>query len=150
MKKLIDLYTYRKEEDQVEFLVFLRSSSKIYANQWRMIGGKVLDDEKSWEAALRELKEETGLKPEHFWSVPSINHFYEAKSDQVHLIPAFAAELKSDRAPVLDDEHIEYKWIGLDEIDGHIHWPEQQRLMKLIHHIISENLLLPEWHIDIP
>ena len=149
MKKLIDLYAYRIVGDQVEFLIFLRSKSKIYADQWRMIGGKVHDGEAYWEAALRELKEETGLSPEQFWTVPSINNFYEAKTDQILMIPAFAAKMDVNSKPILDDEHQRYKWIQVDEVENYIHWPEQQRLMKLIHHIINGNQLLPEWQIDI-
>ena len=87
MKKLIDVYVYRIVEGEPQFLLFLRSAKKIYARQWRMIGGKVEQGEKYWEAALRELKEETGLIPSRFWTIPSINSFYEAKTDQIHQIP---------------------------------------------------------------
>ena len=89
MKKLIDVYPYRLNEGKPEFLIFFRSSKKIYAHQWRMVGGKVKEGEEYWQAALRELIEETSLSPVLFWSIPSINSFYEASSDQIHHIPAF-------------------------------------------------------------
>ena len=149
MKKVIDVYPYRIFDGEVEFLLFLRSSKKIYANQWRMVGGKVLEDEVSWQAGLRELKEETGLSPKSYWTVPSVNHFYEAKSDQVLLIPAFAAELTKYAEPSLDDEHTSFKWVSIDEVDTYIKWPEQRRLIRLIHQIIINKELLPEWVISL-
>lgn len=149
MKKLIDVYAYRIIDKKPEFLLFLRSSKKIYAHQWRMIGGKVEGGEKYWEAALRELKEETGLIPQNFWTIPSINSFYEAKSDQIHLIPAFAVQLNSDDIPQLDDEHTEYRWISIEELDSYLSWPEQKRLIRLTHSLLINDQILPEWRISI-
>ena len=150
MKKLIDVYVYRIIEGQPEFLLFLRSSKKIYAHQWRMIGGKVEDGEKYWEAALRELKEETGLLPHEFWTIPSVNTFYEAKSDQIHHIPAFAVALENDKTPELDDEHTDFQWISIDELDSYLQWPEQKRLIRLTYNLIVNDQILPEWRISIP
>ena len=150
MKRLIDVYIYRIKEGEPEFLLFLRSVNKIYANQWRMVGGKVKEGEKYWEGALRELREETGVNPTAFWTIPSVNTFYEAKSDQIHQIPAFAAEFGLEQKPVLDDEHSEYRWISIEELDSYLAWPEQKRLIRLTHHILKEDQILPEWRIEIP
>ncbi|WP_428236923.1 NUDIX hydrolase [Gracilimonas sp.] len=151
MKKLIDVYPYKMKGGQPLFLIFKRSSEKIYGNQWRMVGGKVKEGEVSWEGALRELKEETGLVPVKFWTIPSVNQFYEAKSDTIHTIPAFAAELDGNEEITLDDEHSEYKWVSIEGVEPYISWPEQRRLMKMMHDILTDQFLqiLPEWIIDI-
>lgn len=151
MKKLIDVYPYKIQNDHPLFLILRRSSEKIYANQWRMVGGKVKKGEARWEAALRELKEETGLIPVKFWTIPSVNQFYEAKTDTIHSIPAFAAEADSNAKIRLDEEHTEYKWISVDEIEQYIPWPEQRRLMKLTFDILNDRSfeILPEWIIEI-
>jgi dATP pyrophosphohydrolase len=149
VKRLIDVYPYRiNTSGKVEFLILLRSATKIYADQWRMIGGKVKEGEAYWQAALREVEEELGSKPDRFWTLPSLNQFYEASSDQIHIIPAFAAEYNMEMKPVLDDEHRDFKWISNHEIEKFIHWPEQQRLMKMLNHIIESNTLLAQWLID--
>jgi dihydroneopterin triphosphate diphosphatase len=49
---------------------FSKGPGKIYEGQWRMIGGKVDPDETYWEGALRELKEETGLRPKNCGRFP--------------------------------------------------------------------------------
>lgn len=149
-KKLIDVYPYRINGKNVEFLILKRSSQKIYANQWRMIGGKVEEEETFWQAALRELKEEISEKPSSFWTVPSVNSFYEHKTDTIHQIPAFAAKIEwTDERIKLDDEHSGYLWVKADQINEYIHWPEQKRLIRLINDILINQQILPEWIIDL-
>lgn len=151
MKKLIDVYPYRKNADTVEFLLLKRSSKKIYAHQWRMVGGKVKVDEMYWEAGLRELKEEVNIEPSLYWTVPSLNGFYEAKTDSIHHIPAFAAELNWDTLEQikLDEEHSGYLWVKASQIDEYIHWPEQKRLIQLINELLTNQQILPEWIIEL-
>lgn len=147
--QVVDVYPYCKVKDQLNFLLLKRSSDKIYGGQWRMIGGKVKTCEKAYEAAQRELREETGLTPELMWTVPSVNHFYDPKSDCILLIPAFAAEITSEKEIVLDDEHISFKWVPYHQIDDYGLWPEQKNMISLIYRqISSEATLAPEWIID--
>jgi len=149
-KKLIDVYPYRINGKNVEFLILKRSSKKIYANQWRMVGGKVVEGETYWQAAIRELKEEISEKPSSFWTVPSVNSFYEHKTDTIHQIPAFAAKIEwTDERIELDDEHSKYLWVKADQINEYIHWPEQKRLIRLINDILINQQILPEWIIDL-
>lgn len=148
-KKLIDLYPYRFIEKTPEFLLCKRSESKIYSGQWRMIGGKVEPGETYWEAALRELREETALIPEKFWTVPSVNQFYEAKRDQILTIPVFSAEISSTASPVLNDEHTSFGWFEAKEAVSRIIWPEQQRLITTINKIITSTEIPEEWIVPV-
>ncbi|PWN07176.1 NUDIX domain-containing protein [Rhodohalobacter mucosus] len=145
MKRLIDLYPYRLTDHGPEFLLLRRAKGKIYHGQWRMVGGKVKSGETSWQAALRELMEETGLAPKRFWTIPSVNTFYEYKTDTVHHIPAFAAELLHSSEPVLDDEHTACSWFDSAKAVENLHWPEQKRLVELTESILMHDQILEEW-----
>ena len=145
MPGLVDVYGYRKRQTKIELLILKRAPDVVYAGQWRMIGGKVKSDEKAFEAALREFREETEAKAQVFWTIPSINQFYDANSDQIYQIPAFAAEISPTSSIRLNHEHVDFKWIEKQDISRYIHWPEQQRLMHLLISVISENKLLNEW-----
>ena len=149
MNRLIDLYPYRWSGDDPEFLVAKRAPGQRYQHQWRMIAGTVKDAETAWEAALRELGEETGVQPVRFWTVPSLNHFYEPETDAVYLIPVFAAQLPAETEIILNQEHVESRWIQINHIQRYIYWPEQQRLMKLIHRILSSDAILEDWEIEV-
>ena len=63
MKKLIDAYIYREVSNEIEFLILQRAENRIYAGQWRMVGGKVKQNEEYAHAALREIEEEVQLRP---------------------------------------------------------------------------------------
>ncbi|MCC5941747.1 MAG: NUDIX domain-containing protein [Balneolaceae bacterium] len=144
-KKLIDLYPYRIKGSSPEFLLLKRAKGHVYYGQWRMVGGKVKQGETYWQAALRELKEETSLSPVKFWTIPGVNHFYEQKTDMIHSIPAFAAELHADDTPVLDDEHNEFGWFHLDEALKMVIWPEQKRLLTLTNQLLTADQILEDW-----
>lgn len=149
MPELIDLYPYRIADQVPEFFIGKRSLHKRYAGQWRMVGGKIQTGEKAWEAALRELAEELGVEPIKFWSPPTLNQFYEPSSDSVHHIPVFAAELDETIQIQLDDEHTTYKWITIDQAERYIYWPEQLRILRLIHKILTSKAIIEDWEIPI-
>lgn len=148
MKKLIDVYVYRIRAGVPEFLLLKRSPDKIYAQQWRMIGGKVKEGETFHEAAYREFLEETNMKAKKYWVIPSVNTFYEAQCDMVHLIPAFAIEVESTEEPRLDHEHVDHRWVSIGQLDEHLAWPEQKRLIRLVYQIVSNDQILPEWTLE--
>ncbi len=144
-KKLIDLYPYKIEDKAPQFLLLKRAKGHIYEGQWRMIGGKVNPRETYWKAALRELKEETGVIPDRFWSVPSLNQFYEHKTDKILTIPAFAAQLDASNSIRLNSEHITYDWFSIQKALDIIIWPEQKRLLQLVHNIVTSDQILDDW-----
>ncbi|MDV7394038.1 NUDIX domain-containing protein, partial [Arthrospira platensis SPKY1] len=100
-----------------------------------------------WQAGLRELKEETGQRPLEYWTVPSLNAFYEFQTDMIHHIPAFAARLDPEAEVVLNEEHSEYKWVGIERVRELVPWPEQRRLMHLIYDILHANGILIDWQL---
>lgn len=148
--KLIDVYPYRISSFGHEFLLLKRSAQVEYGQQWRMIGGKVRNGEKAYEAAYRELKEETGVFPRNMWTLPKVNQFYSANDDEVYTIPAFAAELSNSTEIELNHEHSEYEWIAPKLITERTYWPEQESLWMLLDKILTEKSILLEWMIKLP
>ena len=147
--RLIDVYPYRSKAGKNEFLILKRSSHKIYAGQWRMIVGKIKDNEKAWEAGLRELEEETKTKPDLYWAIPSLNHFYNHRYDKIELITAFAAQLDYNSEIILNEEHSEYKWIEYKYCNKFIQWPEPRRLLSLTNTILNSQKIIEDWKITL-
>ena len=145
--RVVDVYAYRPGADGVRFLVLRRSAGLVYAGQWRMVGGKVGAGETAWAAALRELREETGLVPARLWALPSVNHFYEWQRDTVALVPAFAAEVAGE--PALDREHDAAAWLPAEEAAARLAWPEQRRLLRLAAALLADGAVPPELEIPV-
>ncbi len=137
--RVVDVYPYRRKQGSPPaFLLLRRSVGVVYAGAWRMVGGKIRPGEAAWQAALRELREETGQQPDRLWALPSVNVFYEWETDRVTLTPAFAAALPGD--PVLDREHDAFAWLSAAEAVARLQWPEQQRLLRLTHRLLQDGV----------
>ncbi len=136
--RVVDVYPYRHESVSPEFLLLRRAPGTEYAGQWRMVGGKIEAEEAAWETGLREVEEETGQTPASFWTLPSVNTFYEWQEDRVNLVPAFAAKLTD--APTLDDEHDAFAWHPASDAVQHLRWPEQKRLLRLADRLLRDDI----------
>lgn len=136
--RVVDVYPYREQSVNPEFLLLHRAPETEYAGQWRMVGGKIEDDEAAWETAFREVQEETGYRPSRCWTIPSVNAFYEWQTDRINLIPAFAAALPGD--PTLDEEHDAFAWLPAREAAQRLAWPEQRRLLRLADQVLRNGI----------
>ena len=108
------------------WLLLCRAEGKAYAGDWRMVGGKIAEDEPAWFAAVRELREETGLTVLEFYSVPYVNQFYEWQHDRVNVIPVFVAVVPHTE-PQLDNEHTEFGWFSTEQALKRLPWPAQRQ-----------------------
>jgi len=127
-----------------QFLLLKRSHNQVYPNIWQCVTGKIEGEEKPHEAALRELKEETGLSSKNMWTVDQVNHFFEAEQNRMNLIPIFGVEVDSHQI-TLSTEHTEYKWCGVDEGIKLLLWIQQKQGLKALYEMIindSEKLEL--------
>lgn len=146
---LVDVHVYSFIEDRLHFLLFKRSDSVIYSGEWRMVGGKIAQNESAVGAAKREFTEETGLGMNLFWCVPAVNSFFDFKRNITHHIPVFAVECEAGAKPDLNHEHAESQWFNEAEALEMVLWPEQQRCIRLISRLLAQPELSREWLIPV-
>ena len=58
---------------------------------WTYVAGHLEPGEKAWQAALRELREETGLRAFALYSADRCETFYDVQDECVAIVPAFVA-----------------------------------------------------------
>ena len=134
LANLIEAHIFRKNENEIEFLLLKRAEGEIYPGLWQMVTGSIADEnEKGFETALREIKEETGLVPDQFWVVPHINSFYWPERDCICTIPVFAALAASNFNVSISDEHSDFKWVSKEEALRLLAWPGQRRSVEIIY-----------------
>ncbi len=102
-------------EKEGKFLLLKRSEENSSSGEWTFPGGKIEENETGREAAVRELKEETGLKGEI--SDSGDNYIGEG---ELGLWKIYPFQVKVDSKKVeLDYEHSEFKWLSLRELKDH-------------------------------
>ena len=136
--RVIDAYVYIPTNTGLLFLLLKRAKTKMYEHIWQGVAGKIEKGEKSWEAAKRELQEETGLKPDKMFIVDHVSKFYEQMDDRINLVPVFGIEVNTQEV-VLSDEHSEYKWVKIDEALDLLVWKGQKQAIKIVNDMVLCN-----------
>ena len=123
--RVIDLHIMRWIDESPSYLILQRAAGELYEQIWQGVTGKIKPGETAWQAAVRELHEETGLTPARMWTVDRVNFFYEAAEDRMNSIPVFGVEVEGAEI-TLSQEHQRYRWCTIDQAVNLILW-EQQR-----------------------
>ena len=133
--RVIDAYIYKKNNAGIDFLILKRAHTKIYEHLWQGVAGKIESGEEAWEAAIRELKEETNLTPSKMFIADHVSSFYEKYRDRINFVPVFGIEVDSMDV-TLSDEHCEYKWVDLDKALSYLVWEGQKKGIKTVHDMV--------------
>ena len=121
---MIEAHIFRESPKGIEFLLLKRADYQVYPDLWQMVTGKIKTNEKAYQTAIREIKEETGLTPLQLWVAPTVNSFYEPKEEYICLLPVFASRVEADKIQ-LSDEHAEYKWVNKAEAQKLLAWAQE-------------------------
>ena len=136
--RVIDAYIYRKTKDGIKYLILKRAKTKMYEHLWQGVAGKIEKGEQSWQAAIRELKEETGLDPLKIFVADHVSKFYETHGDRVNLVPVFGVEVASD-VVLLSSEHSDFKWVDFDSACSYLVWKGQKKRIAVVNEMIISN-----------
>lgn len=143
ISNLIEAHIFRIINSEIEFLLLKRSPNQYYPNLWQMVSGKINENETAYNAALREIKEETNLTPEKFWVAPTVNSFYSPDKDYICLLPVFAAKVDSNCEIKISNEHTEYKWVKSEEAKQLLAWDGQRKSVDVIvDYVLNRNSFL--------
>lgn len=100
--------------------------------QWCQVAGKLEPGERAWEAALREVREETGLAIARLYSADYCEQFYEPERDAISIIPVFVGFVEHDAAVTLNEEHSEFRWVSFDEAANMVAFPSQRAALEFV------------------
>jgi dATP pyrophosphohydrolase len=113
-----------------EFLVALRSPER--HGYWNPIAGGVEEEEDPDAAARRELEEESGLvNPRRFEALP-LELGYVRPGGLAVAVYSYLAEAPPGFEPVLDEEHVDYRWCSATEADALLAYPEPREAYAFV------------------
>lgn len=109
----VSVVVVRKNGADSEILLLRRT--RTLAGEWCQIAGAIEAGETAWQAALREVGEETGLQPTALYSADICEQFYEADRDAISILPVFVGFVRPKDDVRLNAEHDEFRWVTFDE-----------------------------------
>jgi dihydroneopterin triphosphate diphosphatase len=146
----VSCFVVRRANGTHEFLQLRREPSRYMGGTWQLVTGGVEQGETAWQAALRELREETGLTPAEFYQVDVVNTFYLAASDSIMHSPMFCAIVPADATVVLNHENTAFRWVSRDELESKLMWPgERMAASELCREILDDGPAKPHLRLDV-
>lgn len=80
-------------------VLLLKRATPILKDMWCYIGGGLEQGEQAWQAALREVKEETGITNLLLYSTNTFDQIYSPLENYIYIAPVFVGFIE-------DDEHV--------------------------------------------
>ena len=127
---LASLIVLREGNGGHEMLLLKRAQTLV--GEWCQVSGSIEVGEKAWQTALRELYEETGLRPSELYSADVCEQFYEVDRDCILIAPVFVAFVDRVSSVELNHEHSEYRWVSFDEAVEMVAFAGQRRVFRQV------------------
>ncbi|MXY86256.1 MAG: NUDIX domain-containing protein [Chloroflexi bacterium] len=137
---IVAVYVVRPAEDGVELLMLQRPDGHRFAGAWQTVGGHIEEKrgETAWQAALRELDEETALDVERWFRIDRPETFYNPENDTIYLVPAFAALVLAGAEPTISDEHQAWRWQTAEDAARSVDWAAMRDSIVMVGEALAE------------
>jgi 8-oxo-dGTP pyrophosphatase MutT (NUDIX family) len=135
---LVDVYVLRMVGSSLECLALRRAAGGRCPGSWETVHGHIEAAEQPAKAATRELEEETGLVPLRLYNLSRVELFYQHRSDEVALVPVFAAFVATDAPVRLGPEHDSFEWLLPSAAGRRFAWPRERRALDDIEILLGQ------------
>jgi type II secretory ATPase GspE/PulE/Tfp pilus assembly ATPase PilB-like protein/8-oxo-dGTP pyrophosphatase MutT (NUDIX family) len=131
----IDVYVIRPLRQGWRVLVLQRALDTRCPTAWESVHGHIEHGEEPEDAAVREVREETGLDVARLYNV-TVQPFYLHRSHTVQLAVVFAAFVDEPAALTLGAEHQRSDWLSVEEALDRFQWPREREALREIAHLL--------------
>jgi 8-oxo-dGTP pyrophosphatase MutT (NUDIX family) len=132
----IDVFLIADEPDGRSVLTLQRSLSTRCPTAWETVHGRIEPGEAPEQAAVREVREETGLEVQRLYNV-TVQPFYLHKLATVELSVVFAAFVSRASEIVLGEEHMTYEWLSPEDAHDRLAWPRERSALRDVLHLLK-------------
>ena len=127
--------------DTRHYLLLRRTRRPVGA--WTYAAGGIQEGETASEAAIREVKEETGLDVLSLYSADVCEQFYQIEKDSIWMAPVFVGFLERDSRVIINEEHSEYRWCNMEEAVSLLTYPGAGQILETVHRQFVERAPSP-------
>lgn len=110
-------------------VLLIRRGTPPRQGEWSLPGGRIEPGERAMDAALRELREETGVEAEITGLIDVVDGLFPEAGRHYVLID-YAANWISGQ-PVAGDDAMEARFVALDQVEALIDWSETRRIIRM-------------------
>jgi len=110
-------------------VLLIRRGTPPRQGEWSLPGGRIEPGERAMDAALRELREETGVEAEITGLIDVVDGLFPEAGRHYVLIDYAARWLSGE--PVAGDDAAGARFVALDEVDALIDWSETRRIIRM-------------------
>jgi len=136
----VNVAVIKKDYDGWKFLVLKRAETESYGGYWGFMTGGKMGDETVAQVVVRELMEETGLKPSCMWATEYVVQFYEPEYDAIWLLPLIVAVVPEDAEVKLSPENCEFRWLSAKQAKHQVSW---KNLVRAVDDLTEELEIYP-------
>jgi 8-oxo-dGTP pyrophosphatase MutT (NUDIX family) len=122
---VVDVYVVRPWGPEWRVLVLQRALDTRCPTAWETVHGRIEAGEAPEDAALRELREETGLEAARLYNV-TVAPFYLHGMGAVQLAVVFAVFVAEPGQVTIGPEHQAYEWLPVAEARRRFVWPRER------------------------
>ncbi len=133
------VFIIRPAGDSQEFLLARRAEGKYMGGTWQLISGKLESNETVWQAALREMREETGLEAVELYRLSQTTTFYRSDDDSLNTGIEFCAIVPDDASVSLDSENTDCEWMPREQVRARLMWASDQVSFDEVCRVVLDN-----------
>ena len=131
----IDVYLLAPGATGWRVLTLQRALGTRCPTAWESVHGHIEPGESPEQAAVREVREETGLTVRRLYNV-TVQPFYLHKLATVELAVVFAAFVDLSEAVSLGEEHMEHEWLAPEQALERFVWPRERAALRDVLHLL--------------
>ena len=119
---VVEVLVLRIQSKALRVLTLRRAPGTRCTGAWEVVHGKIEDGEAPEDAAMREVREETGLRITRLYNV-TCQPFYLHRSSTVQVSVVFGCFVEDSDSVILGPEHDRAEWMTIDEARQKLMWP---------------------------
>jgi dATP pyrophosphohydrolase len=123
-------FLLKQGKTEVKLLLMRRATTM--NGKWCQVAGSIEAGETAWQAAIREVKEETGISRTDLWSADICEQFYGSHNERIMMLPVFVSYVNSSVKVQLNREHDAYEWLGFNAARARASFPGQRKILRHI------------------